>query len=196
LYNADMADRMEPVRRLFQRIHHLNVRHRRILNGRVLPSGSFHADCSACDHQITALYIQLHPAAGSYPDKGSCPASVQLFHSDGCRRPADSGGSHAHLHSIQTTGISHKLTAVCNKLRVVQKLCDQLTAFGVARQQDILSYILWFRLNMILYSRAFRIINHSRSSSADKKENKDTTLISLFPSITPVVPEAGCQSSS
>ena len=159
-----MTGSLKLICRLFQRINNFYIRHCRKFNRRVFLRGSFHADCTACDYHISAFDIKLHTSAGSYPDKGSRTALVQFFHCNGCRGASYSCRGYAHFNSVQITGISHKFATIRNKLRIIQELCYQLTAFRVSRQQDILSYILWSGLNMIWHSRAFCIINHASPS--------------------------------
>ena len=74
-----------------QGIHHINIRDRRKLNGGIFPAGSFISYGPRSDNQVTALHINIHTAAGSYPDEGICPGLNKLLHGNGSRRASDAG---------------------------------------------------------------------------------------------------------
>ena len=69
LYNARMTAELQILRCTDHGIHNIHMGNSRVLNGSVLSAGSFHADSSACNYDISAQYILLHTATGAHTQK-------------------------------------------------------------------------------------------------------------------------------
>lgn len=71
---------------------HLIVRHRRVLDGRVLPAGTFHPHRAGGHHQIAALTSSLMPPQMPTRTKVSAPTAVNsssAMTADGPPMPVD-----------------------------------------------------------------------------------------------------------
>ena len=124
-----------------QGIGHIQVSHGRKLDGCVFPAGALHSDGACGDHDIPALHVHVHTAAGSHADKCISPAQHQFLHGNGCRRSADARGGHAYLFPVQITGVCNILPAVRHQYRVVKMLCNLFTALRVSGHDDIPSHV-------------------------------------------------------
>ena len=122
-------------------ICHLKICHCRILNRCIFPAGSFHADCSGSDHNITALDIQINSATCSNTHKCICTALHQFLHCNRCGWSANPGGCHTDLLTFQIACVGDKLPAVCHKFCILKMFCDLLTPLRISRQDHITPHI-------------------------------------------------------
>ena len=114
-------------------ISHFQVCYRRKFDRCILFAGSLHTNSTCCNDNISALYFWLHSTTGSDTYKSICTAAIKFFHCNRSRRSADSGGSHAYLYSVQSSGISHIFTIVCHQNRIIKIFCDFFAAFRISR---------------------------------------------------------------
>ena len=143
---------------------HVQISYCRILYGGIFPAGSLHTDGTCGNYDISAFYLRLHTAAGSNADKSICAAPGKLFHGNGGRRSADSGGCHADFHAVQGSCICDIFSVVCNENRVVKILGNFHTPFRVSRHDYVAANFPLCNLDMILPAGIFRIVFHSVTS--------------------------------
>ena len=117
------------------------------------------------DHDIAALYLRLHSAARSDPDKCICSAAVQFFHCDRSRRTANPRGCHTDLFSIHSSGICNEFPIISDQDRIIKIFCDLCTPLGVSRHDHVSPHFSFCHLYMVLPAGIFRIILHPVSSS-------------------------------
>ena len=99
------------------------------------------ADSAGSNNDVAGLNVQIDTAAGAYTDEGVSADVVQLFHSDGSRGAADTGGANANLLAQEGAGIDIILTVHANMHGIVKKLCDRFATAGVAGQNDVTAYV-------------------------------------------------------
>ena len=141
LYHARVIGISQVFCRSNQGIGHFKVRNRRELDGRILPAGAFHSDGSRGNHNVPALYIHIHSAAGPHPDECMGAAQHQFFHCNGGRWSANAGGGHAHHLTVQIAGVCNVLPAVGNQPGIVKIAGYPGTALGISRHNDIPAHI-------------------------------------------------------
>ena len=93
------------------------------------------------NHNVPALYIHIHSAAGPHPDECMGAAQHQFFHCNGGRWSANAGGGHAHHLTVQIAGVCNVLPAVGNQPGIVKIAGYPGTALGISRHNDIPAHI-------------------------------------------------------
>ena len=106
---------------LHQGVCHLEVRHRRELNGGVLPAGVLIPDGAVGYHHVAGLDVQIDTAAGAGADERVGTAFVELLHSDGSGGTADAGGAGGDLLPQQGAGPDVELPVIRDLLGVVKQ---------------------------------------------------------------------------
>ncbi len=124
-----------------QRIYHLDIGNRREFNRRVFAARTFHTDSTCRYHNIAALYVQIHPAAGPDTHKRICLAAHQLLKRNHSRGAADPGRGNADFLPLEKAGIGDKFAAVCDLPRFVKMFRYFFAALRVAWQNHIPAHI-------------------------------------------------------
>ena len=107
LDNAGMEGLSKLLCGFYQGIDNGQISNCREFNGGIFLACTLHADGAGSDHHICAFYLRLHTAAGTYTDKGICPAVYQLLHRDGSRGAADTCRSVSYTHLTVLDSFSH-----------------------------------------------------------------------------------------
>ena len=129
---------------------HLKVGDGGKFDGRVFPAGALHPHRPCGDNDIIRFHIQADAAAGSHPNKGIRPDSHQLLQSDDRRRPADTGGHHAHRLPLQRACVGSKFPVGSDFFAVIQVSRDFLAPSRVAGKDAVAAHVPLLQHNMKL----------------------------------------------
>ena len=150
LLGTGFAGNIQVLTGLYQSGENLEIGDSGPFNGGVFPAGPLHSDSAGGNHNVSASDIQVNSAAGTHTDKGMHAQIGQLFHGDGCRGAADSGGNHADRFTEKRTGIGDIFPIGFHVNRGIEQRGDGLTAAGITGKDAVVSYIAGGTMNMKL----------------------------------------------
>ena len=119
----------------------LVVRHRRELDGGILPAGPLVADRPGGDHQVPALDLQLDAPAGAGADKGVRTNGVELLQGDHRRGAADARRADGDFLPQKGPGVDVKLPVVGHMDGIVKVLGDDFAPPRVPREDAVAPHI-------------------------------------------------------
>ena len=135
---------------LHQSARHLEVRHRRELDGGVLPAGVLVPDGTGGHHHIAGLDLQGDAAAGAGAEEGVGPAFVELLHGDDGGGPADAGGAGGDFLALQRAGPDVELPVVRDLFGVVKQGGDGGDPARVAGQDAVAAHVAGDAADVVL----------------------------------------------
>ena len=138
---------------LHQGIGHLEIRHRRELDGGVLPAGVLKPDGAGGHHHIAGLDVQGDAAAGAGADERVGAALVELLHGDGGGGAADAGGAGGDLLPQQGAGPDVELPVVGDLLGVIEQGGDGRDPARIAGQDAVAADVPLGTGNMELFCK-------------------------------------------